>query len=125
MFITERDKQTAAETATARQPALEICPKCGWYEHTDLSPRQCDPEAGALADQLIASMPHIRSGKLGYGQNHVVFEIDEDTSIVFEISNNVFSLEGTGGVFCLHNFGHESAKELVLAIDAVIRKNFK
>lgn len=122
MVITERDRETAAETGSDNRPPLEICPKCGWYDHGSFGER-CQPKAGVLADQLIASMPEIRSGKLGFGIARVVFEIDDNTHVVFDIRNNAFHLE-SGGVFCLYAFKLDAAKELVLAIASIVQRNF-
>lgn len=119
MIITKRDKETAAETGTRSRPPLEICPKCGWYEHEILR-SECDPKRGEAASRLIAALPEIRSGKLGFGFGRVVFEIDDNTHVVFEVLVDGFSIE-TGGVWCLHTFRHEDAKKLVLAIADIVK----
>ncbi len=117
-MTTQRDLETAAETGNARREPLKICPKCGWYAHEPYNTGRCRPGDGAIADQLIAGLPEIRSGKLGYGSGKVIFDIDEGTTVVFDISNNAFSLNH---VCCLHSFGHESAKDLVRAIASAVK----
>ena len=73
---TDRDLKTAAEVN------LPICKRCGWYAGFTHEER-CRPEEGAIADELIAAIPSIPSGKLGYGDGCVVFEIEPDFALVF------------------------------------------
>jgi hypothetical protein len=85
-MTTQRDLETAAEVS------LTICSKCGWYDGFNHAER-CRPEHGRAAQQLIAAVPDVRSGQLGYGDGHVIFEIvGTDFTVVFQRRQNAFSL---------------------------------
>ena len=84
-MTTQRDLDTAAEVS------LEICGKCGWYDGFNHAER-CNPEKGRAAAKLIAAVPDVRSGQLGYGNGHVVFDLDSDFSVVFERRQHAFAL---------------------------------
>ena len=105
-MTTQRDLETAAEVS------LKICTKCGWYDsfgHAD----RCKPEHGRDAAQLIAAVPGVRSGQLGYGDGHVIFNLDNDFTLVFQRGYRAFLLRD------IHLRGDLSADEaasLVLAL---------
>lgn len=84
-MTTQRDLDTASQTS------LKICEKCGWYDGYSHS-EKCDPAAGQIAKQLIASVPGVSSGQLGYGDRCVAFNLSDDFSVVFEYEQHVFSL---------------------------------
>jgi len=118
MKITERDKQTAAEVN------LGICPKCGWYGSTLPNDgifsathfNRCNPEAGKHASALIEALPDIESGKLGYGDGLVVFDLDENFNVRFSVDSfGAFSLEE---VFLLKDMNAAAAESLVRALQA-------
>ena len=107
-MTTKRDLKTAAEVS------LKICAKCGWYDgfgHAD----RCNPEHGQAAAQLIAAVPDVRSGQLGYGEGHVVFDLDSDFSVVFERGKRAFSLRN---IHLLEDLSVEEAAALVRALKA-------
>jgi len=85
-MTTKRDLDTAAEVS------LKICGKCGWYD-TFGHAAECNPERGRFAAQLIASVPDVRSGQLGYGEGHVVFDLDKGFTIVFRRGRHAFMLD--------------------------------
>jgi len=76
-MTTQRDLATAAEVS------LKICDKCGWYAIYGHAER-CDPASGNTAQRLIDAVPDVAAGQLGYGDGHVVFDLSDDFSIVFE-----------------------------------------
>jgi hypothetical protein len=82
-MTTQRDLDVAAD-ANRQRNDMRICDKCGWYvliNHAD----RCDPALGRMAQRLIASVPDVRSGQLGYGDGQVVFDLADDFSVRFEV----------------------------------------
>lgn len=78
-MTTQRDLDTAAEVP------LDICAKCGWY--TGFShDKHCDPVRGARAQRLIAAVPEVRAGQLGYGEDGVVFDLHDDLTVLFRVA---------------------------------------
>lgn len=82
----------------AASSKLAICPACGWnltYGHAD----RCDSQRGSVARKLIAAVPEVKSGQLGYGDGRMVFEIEPsvgnncaDFAITFNVERNYLSL---------------------------------
>ena len=107
-MTTQRDLDTAAEVS------LTICAKCGWYDgfgHTE----RCNPEHGRSAAKLIAAVPDVRAGQLGYGDGNVVFDLDSDFSIVFERQKHAFALRD---IQLLEDLSVDEAAALVRALKA-------
>lgn len=105
-MTTKRDLETAAEVS------LKICPKCGWYDGFGHAER-CNPERGRAAAQLIAAVPDVRAGQLGYGDGHVVFDLDRDFSVLFERGRRAFTLRN---IHLLDDLNVEEAAALVHAL---------
>lgn len=76
-MTTQRDLDNAARVQ------LNICDKCGWYA-THYHAERCNPARGQIAVNLIAAVPDVVAGQLGYGDNCVAFELTPDTTVVFE-----------------------------------------
>jgi len=115
-MATQRDLDTAAEVS------LKICAKCGWYDgfnHTD----ECNPQNGRSAAQLIAAVPGVRSGQLGYGDGHVVFDLADDFTVVFRLRQGAFAFDN---IHLLDGLSVEEAAAFVHALkgwmDAIANK---
>lgn len=107
-MTTQRDLETAAEVS------LKICDKCGWYDGFGHAER-CNPEHGRAAAQLIASVPDVRAGQLGYGEGHVVFDLDRDFSVLFERRRHAFALRN---IHLIDDLSVEESAALVRALKA-------
>lgn len=117
-MTTQRDLDVAAD-ANRGCNDMRICERCGWYALMNHAER-CDPTRGRLAQQLIASVPAVRSGQLGYGDGRVVFDLDEDFAVLFEVSHTdpskrAFSLRE---VHRLGSLDVDEAADFVRAIKA-------
>ncbi len=112
-MTTQRDLDIAAETSTRpNQEPLTICDKCGWYVLWNHAKR-CSPTDGRMAKLLLAEVSDVRSGQLGFGDGVVVFDIDEDFSVLFQVTRNGFSLRD---VHRLGTLSVEEAADLVRAL---------
>ncbi len=105
-MTTQRDLDTAAEVS------LKICDKCGWYDGY-LHATRCDPASGKAAARLIGAVPDVAAGQLGYGDGHVVFDLSDDFSVLFDCSPRTFSLRS------VHHLGRLSVDEAAALVRAL------
>lgn len=105
-MTTERDKRVASDVS------LDVCDACGWYRLE--SGHRCRPAEGVLANDLIALVPGVDAGKLGYGDGQVMFDIGEDFTVRFEVhKDGTFTLRD---VHLLDSLTTKQAAMLVLML---------
>lgn len=103
-MTTQRDLDTAAEVS------LTICDACGWHALMDHRDR-CRPDLGRSATHLIEAVPDARAGKLGYGDQQVVFDLTKRFSVRFDVNAaGSFTLRD---VYLLDDLSHDDAAALV------------
>lgn len=105
------------ETATPTRYS-PTCPVCGWCVITasyEQHVRDCkNATAGAAAVDLAARLPTLRSTKLGYGDQNLTFELDDDMFVLLECrSSGAFSL---GDVSLFGALSMDEAAGLVTAL---------
>ena len=100
------------DLATAAKVSLEICAKCGWYDGYNHAER-CSPHRGRAAQRLIALVPEVRAGQLGYGDNCVAFDLADNFTIVFDCEDRKFAFSR---LHLLDRLTLEEAAELVRAL---------
>lgn len=105
-MTTQRDLDVAAKAA------LPICAECGWYAGYNHAER-CNPVAGRAAASLIAAVPDVASGQLGYGDGCVVFDLSDNCSVLFERDRRGFSLR------CVHLLDNLSVGEAATLVRAI------
>ena len=100
-----------------RDPKLDVCAKCGWYGHGPFCINPCDPKSGRAASKLAAAVPEVPSTKLGYGYRNLVFEMDPNFHVHFEVDrrDRSFHLQET---WLLDNLAHDDAADLVKTLAA-------
>lgn len=101
----------------------KVCRVCGWYLDTFLDHSlRCRPVAGRRADELIQAVkPHAQiaeAGKLGYGTGVVYFQLDDDTTIRFDVGDrkrdpSPFRL---GELWMIDGLSPDEARDLTVAV---------
>ncbi len=91
LTVTERKAGVPADvepevTIFARRE-LPVCDKCGWsITYPPNHVRECQPEAGALAKRLLATLAPIKGTMHGYGYGAVAFTLAAGHTLVFDVS---------------------------------------